>query len=184
MNNMGIKKVIKKIIRPTVVYNTVVQNPTAGNLLQGKVAIVTGGSSGLGLEICKAFLAEGATVVMTGRNADKIRRSCEQLNSDRIYGYEWDVKDIRNAKQHILNALGLCKNIENPTLDIFVNNAGTLTAHDWQGDFFAVTEEDFDTVFETNMKYFSFHRRLQNLCYSKRIIRLRKSLMLHQKHHW
>ena len=38
---MGIKKVIKKIIRPTVVYNTVVQNPTAGNLLQGKVAIVT-----------------------------------------------------------------------------------------------------------------------------------------------
>ena len=149
---MGIKKVIKKIIRPTVVYNTVVQNPTAGNLLQGKVAIVTGGSSGLGLEICKAFLAEGATVVMTGRNADKIRRSCEQLNSDRIYGYEWDVKDIRNAKQHILNALGLCKNIENPTLDIFVNNAGTLTAHDWQGDFFAVTEEDFDTVFETNMK--------------------------------
>lgn len=106
---MGIKKVIKKIIRPTVVYNTVVQNPTAGNLLHGKVAIVTGGSSGLGLEICKAFLAEGATVVMTGRNADKIRRSCEQLNSDRIYGYEWDVKDIRNAKQHILNALGLCK---------------------------------------------------------------------------
>lgn len=36
---MGIKKVIKKIIRPTVVYNTVVQNPTAGNLLQGRLRL-------------------------------------------------------------------------------------------------------------------------------------------------
>lgn len=149
---MGIKNIVKKFIRPVTVYNTIVQNPVSGNLLEGKIAIVTGGSRGLGYEICKAFLAEGATVVMTGRDKEKLEKSCKQLHSDRIYYYEWDVKEISNAKKCILAALSLCKNIENPTLDIFVNNAGTLTEHDWKGDFFSVTEEDFDKVIDTNFK--------------------------------
>lgn len=149
---MGIKNIVKKFIRPVTVYNTIVQNPVSGNLLEGKIAIVTGGSRGLGYEICKAFLAEGATVVMTGRDKEKIEKSCKQLHSDRIYYYEWDVKEISNAKKCILDALSLCKNIENPTLDIFVNNAGILTEHDWKGDFFSVTEEDFDKVIDTNFK--------------------------------
>lgn len=149
---MGIKKFVKKIVRPTVIYNTTVQNPVNGKMLEGKTAIVTGAGRGLGYEICKAFLAEGATVIMTGRNGDKLEKAWEALHSDRAFWYEWDVNDIENANEHILNALGQCTNQSNATLDIFVNNAGVLTQNDWSGDFLSVTPKDFDTVMNTNLK--------------------------------
>ena len=49
------------------------------SLLKGRTALVTGGSSGIGLEIAKSFMRAGANVIITGRNEEKLLKAVEQL---------------------------------------------------------------------------------------------------------
>lgn len=148
---MNLKRIIKQVIRPTKIYNTVITGNTVSDRLDGKFAVVTGGSRGLGLEICKALLASGAVVVMTGRNKDNLETACNSMASDKIYFYEWDVCDIKNLEQKIEEILHLPKQ-DCRQLDIWVNNAGTLTRNDFLGNFFDITQDEYDAVMETNLK--------------------------------
>ena len=50
--------------------------------LENKVAVITGGNSGVGFGIAQEFIAQGATVVITGRNQETLDRSVEQLGSN------------------------------------------------------------------------------------------------------
>lgn len=56
------------------------QPVNADKLLEGKIALITGGSSGIGVACAKAFLASGCKVIIAGTNEDKLKRCCDSLN--------------------------------------------------------------------------------------------------------
>ena len=117
-------------------------------LLQGRTALVTGGTSGIGNEIAKSFLKAGASVIITGRSQERVDKVVaqlkkESLNSD-IYGVSMDIKDVGRIKERFEKAISLAPNHQ---IDILVNNAGV------SGDSFgSTTEEQFDNTINTNLK--------------------------------
>ncbi len=129
----------------------VVELPSS-ELAIGRTALVTGGSSGIGFAISKALLKAGASVVITGRNLEKIEKACEQLNSyasssSLVLGVQLDHQNVAsfNEKFHeILQKIGSRK------IDILVNNAGTRESG--YCDFGHTDEEQFDKVMNTNLK--------------------------------
>ena len=132
----------------TKVYPKIVTLPE-NKLLQGRVALVTGGTSGIGKEIAKSFVNAGATVVITGRSEQRIKQACNELihtsgKRDAIYGIELDNTDISQFRvrlDKIKDILG------GRSIDILVNNAGV------RGGYISnATEEEYDAVLDTNLK--------------------------------
>jgi len=117
-------------------------------LLGGRTAIVTGGTSGIGYAIAKAFLNAGATVIITGRNQGRITTSVEKLKAetscDRVYG-----KVLNNTEVSTFDEIfnDLLSHKETSKIDILVNNAGV----NFKGMPNA-TEEEYDKVMDTNLK--------------------------------
>lgn len=64
------------VVRPQV--NVLAQN----ELLKGRNAFITGGTSGIGFEIAKAFVNAGAKVVITGRSIERVMTACERLHKE------------------------------------------------------------------------------------------------------
>ncbi len=88
--------------------------------LDGRSAVVTGGGSGVGLAVARAFLADGATVTITGRDAAKLRRAAGELaGGDRLLVHAADVTDAEQAEALIAAAAQRFGRV-----DILVNNAG------------------------------------------------------------
>jgi NADP-dependent 3-hydroxy acid dehydrogenase YdfG len=88
--------------------------------LSGKVALITGGGSGIGLATARLFLAEGAKVVITGRDAKKLEQAAKELKGgDRL---SWHAADATQPDQ----VTALVKKVlaEQKRIDILVNNAG------------------------------------------------------------
>lgn len=119
------------------------------DLLKNRVALVTGGTSGIGYAIAKAFLAAGADVVITGRNTERLERCCAELEKhrcgNRIHGIDLDSADAISFESKFERILELAA--EKP-IDILVNNAGVNHG----GNFGSTTEDDFDSVVNTNLK--------------------------------
>jgi glucose 1-dehydrogenase len=113
--------------------------------LDGKVAVVTGGTRGLGLAIARAYTREGAAVVVASRSADAVTQAVTQLQSNdgRVAGIPCDVGDLAQVqalKKYALDTFG--------QLDIWINNAGIAgpygaTAH--------IEPEMFTAVLQTNV---------------------------------
>ena len=87
----------------------------------GEVALITGGSRGLGLEIAEAFGAAGATVVITARREQWLNEAEKYLKDQGItvHAMTCDVADASSVEQVVQQTLASCRNI-----DILVNNAG------------------------------------------------------------
>ncbi len=86
--------------------------------LDGQLAVVTGGGTGLGFGICRALTEAGARVILTGRREDVLRRACDQLGEAASY-MQHDVTELSSIPAlagHIEERFG--------PLDILVNNAG------------------------------------------------------------
>lgn len=116
-------------------------------LLNGKVAVVTGGSRGIGYAIVKEFLKEGATVVLCAsrqETADKAVNSLKQENADwQVSGIYPDLSSYESVKAEF------SKIEENfGRIDILVNNAGVSESK----PITAYTEELFDKVMDLNVK--------------------------------
>lgn len=92
----------------------------APDLLKDQIALVTGGGSGIGYAIAKAFLELGASVWICGRNTDKLQKAYQTLRT--IGPTYWEVCDIREEAQ----VQKLAKQIAESCgrLDILINNAG------------------------------------------------------------
>ena len=109
--------------------------------LNGKTAIVTGGTKGIGRAIAEALLREGISVCISARNQNEIDKAIKELG-DRAIGFVGDVRNYAEVSaliDHTVKELG--------GLDILVNNAGI-------GIFETVAEtspEDFRAVLETNL---------------------------------
>jgi meso-butanediol dehydrogenase / (S,S)-butanediol dehydrogenase / diacetyl reductase len=86
---------------------------------RGKVAIVTGGSSGIGLAVCQRLHAEGACVVMAARRAEIGQAAAGKIGSDRVSFFAADVTQrpqVTDLFAHAMERFG--------RLDVLINNAG------------------------------------------------------------
>jgi NAD(P)-dependent dehydrogenase (short-subunit alcohol dehydrogenase family) len=106
--------------------------------LQGKVAVVTGGNSGIGLATAQAFLAEGAKVIITGRNEEALASAVQNLGSgaDYVVNDASKMEDLRRIDNQ-LKAKGIDK------IDVLFYNAGVAQ--------FAPVSDMSLEVFENNM---------------------------------
>ncbi len=113
--------------------------------LQGQVALVIGGTSGIGLAIAVGMRDAGAVVCVAGRNADKLAVAVAQLSTDGApaHGYQADVSDPAQ-RQALLAAVTQ----QYGHLDILVNSQGTIVIK----PALEFTAEDYDNVVETNLK--------------------------------
>jgi len=114
-------------------------------LLDGRVAIVTGGGGGLGSGICRALVAAGATVVVAGRTREKLDRVAADVNATggQAIAAEVDIADASSVTamtERVLSELG--------GIDILVNNAAVYHRKPWT----EITEADWDQVLDTNLK--------------------------------
>ena len=113
--------------------------------LKDKVAIVTGGSSGIGKAISLGYVREGAKVVIAALHEDKCQETVEEIekmNGEAIY-YTLDVSDLDAQKKMLdatLEAYG--------KVDILVNNAG----YSRRESIFEVTPENWDKILDISLK--------------------------------
>jgi NAD(P)-dependent dehydrogenase (short-subunit alcohol dehydrogenase family) len=109
-----------------------------------KSVIVTGSSSGIGLDVARAFLERGAGVVLNGRNPEKLARAAATLGEpERI---AWVAGDIGRAETG--SALVQLAVERFGRVDVLVNNAGTFAPQ----PFLEVTEDDLDGYLNGNLK--------------------------------
>src|SRR4030081_3595597 len=110
--------------------------------LDGKIAVVTGGSSGIGLATAQRFVAEGAYVFITGRRQSELDKAVKTIGSN-VTGVQGDVANLAD-----LDRLYATVKQKAGHIDIVFANAG--------GGEFAplgtITEEHFDNRFNRNVK--------------------------------
>jgi gluconate 5-dehydrogenase len=113
--------------------------------LEGRVALITGASRGLGLAMAEALAKAGATVILNGRNANTLKVAADELRNRKLKAetLEFDVTD-----QHAANAAIRSIVANHHRLDILIANAGIIhraQLADW-------TPEAWDEVVATNLK--------------------------------
>lgn len=108
----------------------------------GKSALVTGGSSGLGLAIARALLKAGANVIVVARSQEKLAKACEALKSSgRIEAIAADITQPADVDRMVIQSIELFGK-----LDLLVNCAGSSA----RGDVQSTTVEDFRKLIELN----------------------------------
>jgi len=111
-------------------------------LIEGKVALVTGASSGIGEAIVRKFVNDGAYVLGVARSEDKLRAIKEKLGEN--FDYETaDVSDYERAKEIVEKLVR-----EKGRIDVLVNNAGVTE----DTLLMRMDEEKWDRVINTNLK--------------------------------
>jgi NAD(P)-dependent dehydrogenase (short-subunit alcohol dehydrogenase family) len=110
--------------------------------LAGKVALVTGGSAGIGLGIAKRFSEEGARVFITGRRPAELNKAVASIGGHvaAVQGDVSDPSDLGRIFAHIRSQVG--------RIDVSVANAGFYEF----GTLGGITEEHFDKTFNTNVR--------------------------------
>jgi NAD(P)-dependent dehydrogenase (short-subunit alcohol dehydrogenase family) len=109
-------------------------------LLDGKVAIVTGGSKGIGYSIAERFTNEGAKVIICSRTESELSEVATKIGCE---SYKLDVSDSKGVK-----SMAKWFSKKYGKLDILVNNAGLLRP----GRITKTTEEDWDLQINVNLK--------------------------------
>jgi len=112
--------------------------------LTGKTALITGGGSGIGLAVARAFLKEGARVAIAGRGKDRLQQAAQALaGGERLTWHVTDVSDPGQVQDLVRTVLGHLGRI-----DILVNNAGVNIK---DRDFRKLTPESWQYLVRTNL---------------------------------
>lgn len=122
---------------------TSAMNATNGLELEGKVALVTGGSRGIGYAIAHALAQAGARVAVVARNGDGAVRAAGELPGDGHQGYGCDVSDPARVKDTVAAV-----EADLGPVAILVNNAGITR----DNILLRMKDEEFDEVIATNLK--------------------------------
>lgn len=115
------------------------------HILEGKVALITGGSGGIGSSIAKSYVESGCKVVITGTKEEKLRKYCEELGENAKY-VRLDLNEVDKIHQKVEAAIKCFGRI-----DILVNSAG-IHSTEMISDFLTVSEKEFDDILSTNLK--------------------------------
>lgn len=115
-------------------------------ILEGKIAVVTGASRGIGRAVARRLASEGATVIInyngSREKAEETLREIEETGGRGVIE-QCDVSDFEQCREFIQKVIK-----EYGALDILVNNAGVTK----DGLIMGMSEEDFDRVIDTNLK--------------------------------
>jgi len=115
--------------------------------LKNKVAIITGGSRGIGYATADAFLREGATVILTASSQDSADKAVANLKEkypdSTVAGISPNLADLESVRNAFIIATA-----QYGCVDILVNNAGVSEST----PFMEYTEETFDRVMDLNVK--------------------------------
>lgn len=113
-----------------------------GNKLEGKIAVITGGNSGIGLATAKRFVTEGAYVFITGRRQKQLDLAVSEIGKN-VMGIQSDVSNLADIDK-IYNTVKDQKN----HIDIIFANAGIAQFAPLE----KISEEHFDKIFRINVK--------------------------------
>jgi NAD(P)-dependent dehydrogenase (short-subunit alcohol dehydrogenase family) len=121
--------------------------------LDGKIAVITGGNSGIGLATAQRFVQEGAFVFITGRRKDELDKAVKQIGKN-ITGVQSDVSNIAD-----LDRLYETVKQQKDRIDVLFANAGTIEV----APLGSITETHFDKIFDVNVKglYSRYKRRFR-----------------------
>lgn len=148
---MGYKRIIRKIAKfilasqPKAFVQVNVGQILCGHILQDKKIVITGGGSGLGLAMAKKFISEGAEVLISGRNQDKLILAVEELGESKCKFMVADVCDVEHSREFLERA----KQQLGGRIDCLVSNAG-VSLH--ENIYTNVTVEGFDKQFDTKFR--------------------------------
>ena len=112
-------------------------------LLDGKVALVTGGTRGIGKGICSRLVEEGATVVFTYMSSETKAKALQEVLGNNSFAVKSDASKLEEAEALINQVVEQCGK-----LDVVVNNAGITR----DNLLMRMKEEDWDAVIDTNLK--------------------------------
>lgn len=110
------------------------------NNLNNKVAVITGGNSGIGYASAKELKANGATVIISGRNAERVKKAADDLGVKGIVADVTDLSQLDNLVERVKNDYG--------NVDILFVNAGVFSPAPIGQN----TEESFDYQMNINFK--------------------------------
>ena len=110
--------------------------------LEGKIALITGGNSGIGLATAKQFVNEGAYVFITGRRQPELAAAIKEIGRN-VTGIQGDVSNLND-----LDRLFAQIKREKDKLEVVFANAGVATL----APFGTITEEHYDSIFNINVK--------------------------------
>jgi NAD(P)-dependent dehydrogenase (short-subunit alcohol dehydrogenase family) len=110
--------------------------------LDGKIAVITGGNSGIGLATAHRFVQEGAFVFITGRRQDELDKAVKQIGKN-VMGVQGDVSNLAD-----LDRLYETVKQQKGQIDVLFANAGIFE----NASLGSITEEDFDKIFRVNVK--------------------------------
>ena len=108
--------------------------------LKGKIALVTGGNSGIGYAAGKELIAQGAQVIITGRREDAVQKAAAEIGATGLVADQGNVSAIEKLANQVKQQFG--------KIDILFINAGVLAGANIE----TATEEDFDYVMNVNFK--------------------------------
>jgi len=113
--------------------------------LAGQIALVTGGSKGIGRAICLALAKEGANIIIAARNESKIKETMEKLKEmgSKALAIHADVRNEEDVRRLISIIIDKCGK-----LDILINNAGVA----YKKRLEETTLEEYDEIMDTNLK--------------------------------
>ena len=116
-------------------------------LLENKIAIITGGTSAMGIGIAKVFLEKGAGIIIGDLEHDKLDKISSELkkesSADKIKAFKLDLTSMDSMKEFLDKA-----ETAFGKLDILVNNAGVCIG----SSLFDLTQENYDLTFDVNVK--------------------------------
>lgn len=123
--------------------------------LSKRCALITGGTSGIGIAIAKAFVNADAFVIITGRNEERLNAAVSTINQnyeeERCVGFVLDNRDVTKFETKLREIL----TITGKKIDILVNNAGINGGH-----ISNVEVEEYDQILQTNLRSVFFLSKL------------------------
>src|SRR5919109_288776 len=119
------------------------QSESITKRLDGKIAVITGGTSGIGLATAQRFVDEGAYVFIIGRRQSELDKAVNQIGKNNLTGVQGDVSNLKD-----LNRLYDAVKQQKGRIDVLFANAGL-----WEfKPLGAITEAHFDKTFSVNVK--------------------------------
>ncbi len=110
--------------------------------LEGKIAVITGGNSGIGLATAQRFVQEGAFVFITGRRQDELDKAVKQIGKN-VTSVQGDVSNLAD-----LDRLYDIVKQQKSRIDVLFANAGIIES----APLGSITESQFDKIFNVNVR--------------------------------